>query len=212
VVAELGLLKLDEIVGEFLLGREGGAVDALELLVGLVTAVIGAGDGEELEGLQLGRVADVRAGTEVSELAVGVEGDFLALRDVGEAAELVALLAAGLDDLDGLLARDLLAVKALVLVGDLLHLGLELGEILGGQLVVEVDVVVEAGVRRRPDVEFGVRKQTEDGGRQHVRGRVAEFFERSHRHGRCWLWSCLRLQGRTRRVAGNFAPCQCRVG
>jgi hypothetical protein len=65
VVAELGLLELLEVVGEFFLGREGGAVDALELLVLLVAAVIGAGDGEELEGLQLGRVADVRAGAEV---------------------------------------------------------------------------------------------------------------------------------------------------
>jgi hypothetical protein len=61
----LGLLELLEVLGEFLLGREGGAVDALELLVLLVAAVIGAGDGEELEGFQLGGVAHVRAGAEV---------------------------------------------------------------------------------------------------------------------------------------------------
>jgi hypothetical protein len=42
------------------------------------------------------RCSDVRAGAEVDELAVLVEGDLLALGNVGEAAELVALLAADL--------------------------------------------------------------------------------------------------------------------
>ncbi len=158
VIAELRLLELHEVVGEFLLRRESGAVDALELLVGLVAAVVGAGDGEELEGLQLGGVADVRAGAEVGELAVGVERDLLALGDVGQAAQLEAFLAARLDDLDGFLAGDFLAVKALVLVRDLFHLGLDLREVVHGQLVVEVDVVIEAGVGRRADVELGLRE------------------------------------------------------
>jgi hypothetical protein len=70
----------------------------------------------------------------------------------------------------------------LVLVGDLFHLRLELGEILGGQLVLKIDVVVEAGVRRRADVELGIRKDAQQGRRQHVRARVPKFVERSHRH------------------------------
>jgi hypothetical protein len=47
----LACFELLEVLGEFLLGGEGGAVDALELLVLLVAAVVGAGDGEQLEGL-----------------------------------------------------------------------------------------------------------------------------------------------------------------
>ncbi len=79
VVAVLRLLDLLEVLGQLLLGREGGAVDALELLVLLVAPVVGAGDREELERLQLGAVAHVGARAEVHELAVLVERDLLAL-------------------------------------------------------------------------------------------------------------------------------------
>ena len=123
----------------------------------------------------------MRARAQVDELAVLVERDLLALGDVGEPAELVALLAAGPDDLGGLLAGDLPADERLVLVGDLLHLGLDPREVLGRQLVVEVDVVVEPGVGRRADVELGIGKDAEERGRQDVGRRVAEFFEGSHR-------------------------------
>ena len=56
--------------------------------------MVGAGDREQLEGLELRGVAHVGAGAQVDELAVLVERDLLALGDVGEAAELVALLPA----------------------------------------------------------------------------------------------------------------------
>jgi hypothetical protein len=48
--------------------------------------------------------------------------------------------------------------------------------------MVEIEVVVEAGVGGRADVEFGVGEKTEDSRRKDVRGRVAEFFEGRH-HG-----------------------------
>ena len=124
----------------------------------------------------------VRAGAQVGELAVLVKRDGLALGNVGEAADLVALLADLLDDADGFVAGDLLAGEGLVLGDDLLHLGLDLREVLGGQLVVEVDVVIEAGLRRRADVELRVGKDAKDGRGEHVRAGVAEFFEGSH-HG-----------------------------
>src|ERR1017187_396495 len=152
VVAMLCLLDLLKVLAQLLPGREGGPVDALELLVLLVSAVVGAGDREQLERLQLRAVANVRAGAKVGKLAVLVERDLLPLGYVGKAAELVALLAAGLDDFGGLLPGDLLAQERLVLVGDLLHLGLEPHEVLGGQLVVEIDVVVEPRVGRGADV------------------------------------------------------------
>ncbi len=79
VVAGLGLLDALEVLREFFPGREGGAVDALELLVVLVAAVVGAGDREQLEGLQLARVAHVGARAEVDELAILVKRNFFAL-------------------------------------------------------------------------------------------------------------------------------------
>ena len=122
----------------------------------------------------------MRAGAKIHEFAILVERNFFALGDVGETAEFVALLAARLDDLDGFLAGDFFAVEALVFIGDLFHLGLEFYEVIGGEFVVEIDVVVEPGVRGRTDVELGIRKDAENGGRKDVRGRVAKFFERRH--------------------------------
>ena len=129
----------------------------------------------------------MRAGAEIHEFAVLVEGDFFALRNVGEPAEFVAFLSAGLDDLDGFFAGDFLAVKRLVLIGDLLHFGLDLREIFERELMVEVDVIVEAGVGGRADVELGIGIDAQDGRREDVRGGVAEFFEGSHRHGKLFL-------------------------
>ena len=55
VVALLGLFELLQIGVELLLGEERGAVDALQLLVLLVALPVGAGDGEQLERLDLRR-------------------------------------------------------------------------------------------------------------------------------------------------------------
>src|SRR5271157_2572777 len=124
------------------------------------------------------------ARAEIDELPVLVERDLLALRDVGEPAELVALLSPGPDYLGGLRAADLAADERLVLVDDPPHLGLDPREVLGRELVVQVYVVVEPGVGRGADVELGIGKDAKDGRRHDVRSRVPEFFEWSHRWGR----------------------------
>src|SRR5690606_23703556 len=194
VIAELRLLHPVEVLRELVLRWKRGAVDALQLLVLLVTAMIRARDGEQFERLDLLRVPDVGACAEVHELAVLVERDRLALRDVGETPELVAFLSTLAYDAFGLLARDLLAGERLVLVDHLLHLGLDLREVLSGQFVIEIDVVIKAGLRRWTDVQFGLGEEAENRGRQHVRARVTHFFERSHGHGD--EWSCLRMPDR----------------
>ena len=61
VVAALGFFQPVEILVEILLRKEGGAVDALQLLVLLVAFPVGAGDGEQLERLDLGGRRNVRA-------------------------------------------------------------------------------------------------------------------------------------------------------
>ena len=61
VVALLGLFELLEVLVQVLLAEEGGAVDALQLLVVLVALPVGAGDGEQLERLDL-RSVRARAG------------------------------------------------------------------------------------------------------------------------------------------------------
>ena len=46
--------------------------------------------------------------------------------------------------------------------------------------MVEVEVVVEPVIGRRPDVQLRLREQAEHGGTQHVGGGVANLLEGSH--------------------------------
>jgi hypothetical protein len=89
VVAGLDLFEFLEVGFEVLGVEEGGAVDALELLVVLVAEPVGAGDGGDLEGLDAAGGGDVRAAAEVGEVAVAVEGDLVA--GVGELLDEVDL-------------------------------------------------------------------------------------------------------------------------
>ena len=178
VVAALGLLLELEPLLERGLVLEGRAVDALELRAFLVALVVGGGHGGELERADVAGAHHVRPGAEVNEVAVLEVGDRLALGDVleqvelelagvagplGEAAEASALRVG-----DGLLARDGEFLEDVVGLNLLLHLLLELGEVLGGDAVGAFEVVVEAILDRRPVGELGVRPQTQDGGGQDV--------------------------------------------
>ena len=180
VVALLRLFGADQRLLQLFLRRESGAVDTLELLVLFVAAVIGAGDVQQLESLDLRRVTDVRPGAEIDELAVLIKGNRLAGRDVAQAADLVGDLPALADELLRLFAGALEALELLVLLGDAAHLLLDLHEVFGREGVVEVEVVVEAIVGRRPDIQLRLGEQAKHGGTQHVGGGVANLLEGSH--------------------------------
>ena len=117
VITGPGLLEAIHIFRELVLGGEGGAVDALELLVFLVAPVVSTGDGEQFERLDLLRVAHMGTGTKVHEFTVLVERDGFAFRDVVETTEFEGFLAPFLDDLYRLFARDFLPAEGLVLFG-----------------------------------------------------------------------------------------------
>ena len=89
VVAGLDFFEVLEVGVEIFGVEEGGAVDALELLVVLVAEPVGAGDGRDLEGLDAAGGGHVRAAAEVGEVAVLVERDFVA--GFGEALDEVDL-------------------------------------------------------------------------------------------------------------------------
>ncbi len=74
----LGLLQPLQVLVELLLGVEGRAVDAAEHLVLLVALPVGAGDAEQLEGLQLRGVGHVGSTAEVVEVALLVAADDVA--------------------------------------------------------------------------------------------------------------------------------------
>ena len=175
VVALLGLLQHVHVLVELFLGGKGDAVDAGEHLVVLVALPVGARDAGELKGLEGLGVADVGADAHVDVVALLVEGDAGVVVQVADVLDLV-LLAALLHKGDGLGAGLLVHGELEVLLDDLLHLGLDRGEVVLADLdaLGQVDVVVEAVVGRGAVGKVGLGVQALDGLRHDVRGGVAD--------------------------------------
>src|SRR6266566_7321259 len=88
MVALLRLLEHGEVVIEFLLRFEGSAVDALELRILFVAFIISAGDIREFERTDISGAHHMRAGAKVDEVAVAIERDLFARRNVFDDIEL----------------------------------------------------------------------------------------------------------------------------
>ncbi len=123
------LLSLEPLV-ELCLILKRRAVDALQLRVLFVTAIVGGGDSQQLECLNVAGAHDMRAGAQIDELAVLVKRNLLALGDVVDALDLEILPALGVVGL-GLLACFCAALECLVFLRYLFHLGLDGLEVLG---------------------------------------------------------------------------------
>ena len=175
VVALLGLLQHVHMLVELFLGGKGDAVDAGEHLVVLVALPVSARDAGELKGLQSLGVADVGADAHVDVVALLVEGDAGVVVQVADVLDLV-LLAALLHKGDGLGAGLLVHGELEVLLDDLLHLGLDHGEVVLADLdaLGQVDVVVKTIVGRGTIGKVGLGIKTLDGLRHDVRGGVAD--------------------------------------
>jgi len=190
VVAAPGFLQHLKIRVELGLGFEGGAVDALELGVFLVALVVGAGDGGELEGADIAGAHDVRAGAQVYEIAGFVVADGFVGGDFGQVAELElagvaralaqAAQPAALGVLDGLLAGDDDLLEAMVGFDLFLHFGFDGGEVLRGDAMRQVHVVIEAIFDRRPRGELGFRPQAQNGGGHDMGAGMAQPFQVGH--------------------------------
>ena len=121
MVARRRLRGAPLVLLELLLGRERGAVDALQPLVLLVALPVDGRRLEQLDRADLLQVAHVRPAAEVEELAVVVDRDRLAVGDVLEALDLEALAALA-EEPRGLFARHLDALERAPLGEDLAHL------------------------------------------------------------------------------------------
>ena len=182
VVAALGLLDALLVGDEVFLGGPGGAVDALELIVGLVALPVGGrrlgqreAVADELGGGQVGAAAQVLPGHRAVAAHVVVHGErraadldgralgALALR--GDELELVGLLS----QLNhGLLLGDLAAHEALAFLDDALHALLEVAQQLGGHRVDVAKVVVETIGDERADAEVHVGEHILDSLGEHM--------------------------------------------
>jgi hypothetical protein len=120
VVALLGLLQHRQVLLQVVLAGPGRAVDALQHLVAVVAAPVGAGHLHQLEVPELARAGHVRAAAQVLEAAFAVQAHVLVGRDAGDDLGLV-VLAQALEVGHRLVARQHAAHHRLVLGGQLAH-------------------------------------------------------------------------------------------
>ncbi len=190
MIAPFRLFQHFEVGFHLGLVLEGGAVDALELRVFLVSFVVGAGDAGELEGADVAGAHRVRASTQIEEIAVLEIGNRFAFGDVCEIAELEFAWVAGafaqtaeaaaFSILNRLFARDNDFLENMVGFDLLFHLLLDLREILGGDAMREVHVVIEAVLDGRAGGELGFGPEAEDSGGHDVGAGVADALQFGH--------------------------------
>ena len=201
VVALLSLLQHVLVFGELLLGLPGGAVDALQARVVLVAAPIRRRGAGNREGRDVARGRHVRAAAQVvpldlagSRVYVGVSGQ-LTCADLHGLLGVRIDVALVLDELElvrlgSVLGASLivgaigLALEALAGLDDLLHLPLDLLQILGRERLRNVKVVVETAIDGRSDAELGTRENALHSLGENVRGGVADHAAPLFRIGR----------------------------
>ena len=118
----------------------------------------------------------MRSAAEIDKVAGAVEGDLRPFRNVGETLQFVGLPGLG-EHLLGLGARKLETLEGEFPPDQLLHRLLDRLQVLRQQPVLHVEVVVEAVLGRRTDVEFRVRIELLHRRRHHVRGTVPDRFQ-----------------------------------
>ena len=108
VVAFLGLFQAVQVFAQVLIGKEGGAVDALEHLAAFVAPPVRARHAQELEVPEAAGAGDVGATAEVEEGAVAVDGDDFVLVELVQAFELEGVVG---EEVAGLCLGDDLALE-----------------------------------------------------------------------------------------------------
>ena len=120
----------------------------------------------------------MRAAAEVNECAVAIKADLGAgrgeLRDEVRLHEVAVFFELGKGFFAGLVFAD----ERLVARDDLGHFGFDGGEVFWREGLLAVEVVEKSGVGGGAVAELGLREELEDGCGQHVRGGVAQNFQR----------------------------------
>ncbi|OIQ72910.1 hypothetical protein GALL_454590 [mine drainage metagenome] len=176
MVARLGFLQTLQVFVQFLLRVEGGAVDTAEHGVLLVALPVGSGNGQQFEGLQLGRVRDVGAAAEIIEIPLAVAGNALVFGNGGHDLHLQRL-SHGLEAGDGLAPPENLMNDFHTLRHDPAHLRLDGREILGREWRRDEEIVVEAILDGGADPHAGMGVQALDRLRQKMGRGMADQIQ-----------------------------------
>ena len=161
----------------------------MELRILFVAFVVGAGDVGELERADVSRAHDVRPGAKIDKLAVAIERDRFARRNVFDDVDLelgrlrprtkgtkFTTFRHG----QGFVARNFHALERMVRFDLLFHLRLDLLEILRRNAVRKIDIVIKTVLDRRPGGELRFRPDFQDRRGQDVRGRMTQTFDVGH--------------------------------
>ena len=175
VVALCRLLQHVQVGIKFFLLLKRRAIDALQHLVLLTAAPVCACDTLQLKCLDLAGRDDMGACAEVGELALRIEGDHLVLGQILNQLHLIVLTLLT-EECNRLCTGNLAADKRQILLDDLLHFLFDITKIGIRQLVLHVEIVVEAILDRRSDRELHValRIQALHRLRHDVRRRMAQ--------------------------------------
>ena len=158
VIARLRLLQTLEVFLEVAFLGEGHAVDAGELLLGLVPFPIRPGNGHDLGRLDMPRVGNVWAATEVGEVSLRVKGDGAVFKAF-EQIELV-LVSFLLKVLDRICLGHFLADEGVFGLRQLHHLLLHRRDVGVGEVVLpKIHIVVEPIFHGRPHPKLDARVQ-----------------------------------------------------
>src|SRR5581483_7138927 len=134
------------------------------------------------DGAYLAGRSDVGTSAEVEEVAVLVNADLfdtLVLDEIIDQLNLV-LFAQPVEVLARLRDRPFVVFERVVRLDLLGHSPLDLGEIVGGELARDGEVVVEAVLDRRADGDLRARDHVDDGLRHHVRRRMPHTLQVVH--------------------------------
>ena len=173
VIPLAGFLTGGQKLVHLRLGGERGAVHTLEHLVLGFALPIRAGAGGQFQRLDSAGGEQVRAGTQIHEIAHLIEGNFLALGDAVDEEHLVGL-ALFFHQLLCLVAGQGEALQLLIFLDDLLHLRLNLSENLGGEGHLGIEIVVESVINSGSDGQFCLGIQAFYRLRQNVRCGMTE--------------------------------------
>ena len=190
MIAPLGLVDLIEISVQILLRKPRGPVQPLQLFAGRISLPVGPRHGEELERFDSLRVGHMRTATEIDELPLPVEADGRVSRQPGVDVLDLQLLRHPIDEFEGLVAVADEPLEWLRRIDDLLHLGLDVREVVLTDFVIAGDVVIEPVTGRGPERQLDTRPQPHDGPRHDVSTRMPHdpqrrsilLGEQLHRH------------------------------
>ena len=171
VVATLGLFQPRQVVVQFLLALEGGAVDALEHGTVLVAAPVGPGHVQQLQGRYRVGAVDVGALAQVNEVAVAVDAQGLIFGDGVDNLQLVGLVG---EHFLGLGAAQLLPLEWVSLGDSFAHQLFDLGNVFWSEGTGHVKIVVETVLGGRADPHFGFGEQLQHRVGHDVGCRVAQ--------------------------------------